>query len=371
MQITVRQVNGRWMKARTISGSTYGAQSARVVIDRLGGMTVAWVRSRCRVGDPPRCGTRSFVQARSASAGGRWGPIETLGRASYDPALAVVAEARGGASVAWQAGDGIHVARHASARRFDRAVSFGQGDGTPALTTSIDGRAYIAFATIPTGAPEQDVAQPFIAVAVRDRDGHWQAPRQVSGRPAAQPRLTVAADGALVVAWRESALNTDDMPRYGGVGAALGSADGNLGPVLHVADARTTGLLLAAGPTGETVLAWSSPTDVTGPLDYAIRADKTATFGPVRRVPGSSADLALGLGTLAVLDDGRTLFVGPNAGRTGVRLAVRPARKTFSAARLILRRGSAPMIAVAGPRAAVVYLEGSDQITRVVTLSRR
>jgi hypothetical protein len=277
--------------------------------------------------------------------------------------------------VAWEAGDGVHVARHAAGRRFQHAVSFRrngpQDGGTTALATSADGRAYIAFATTPAGEPQQDIAQPFVAVAARGRDGRWSSPRQVSGRPAAQPRVTVAADGAVVVAWRESSFNADDMPRYGGVGAAIGSAGARFGAPLHVADARTTGLLLAAAPTGETVLAWSSPTDTSGPLDYAIRARKAATFTPAQRAPGATADLALGTGTLAMLDDGTALFLGPNGPRDGIRLAIRPPGSAFARARLILTPGSAPIVAVAGLRATVVYVKGDGQDARFVTLSRR
>jgi hypothetical protein len=213
-----------------------------------------------------------------------------------------------------------------------------------------------------------------VEVAARDRTGHWSAPRQVSGHPAAQPLITVAGDGAVVVAWRESSFNSDDMPRYGGVGAAIGTAHGSFGPPLHVADAGTTGLLLAAAPTGETVLAWSTPRDVVGPLDYAVRAANATAFSAARRAPGTSADLAphqaRPQGALAILNDGTTLYAGPDGPRNSIRLAIRPPGGRFARARLILPAAYSPIIAVSGPRASLVYLQHNG-VARFVTLSRR
>jgi hypothetical protein len=372
-RIAIRRPDGRWKKTRTLSDRAYALESARVVIDPFGGMTVAWIRS-CRASSARSCGGRKVVQARSRSARGRWGPIETLGRVGYDPALALCAEARGGATVAWHANNAVNVARHATGQRFGRVMSFrrnGPEDGgTTALATSADGRAYIAFATAPPSELEHDIPQSFVAVAARSRHGRWSAPQQASDRPAAQPRVTVAADGAVVVAWRESSFNADDMPRYGGVGAAIGTADGRFAAPQHVADARTTGLLLGAGNAGDTVLAWSSPTDTTGPLDYAVRAAKAAGFGAVRRAPGVRADLTSSQGAFAILDDGTALFAGPPGIDGAVRIAIRPPAGRFARAQLVLPHAHDPIIAATGSRAALVYRQ-PDEVSRFVTLSRR
>ena len=129
------------------------------------------------------------------------------------------------------------------------------------------------------------------------------------------------------------------MPRYGGVGAAIGTAAGSFGKPLHVADAGTTGLLLAAAPTGETVLAWSTPMDV-GAGGLAVRAAHATAFGAARRAPCTSADLAphqaARQGVLATLADGTMLFAGPDGGRDGIRLAIPPPGGRFARARLIL-----------------------------------
>ncbi len=376
-RIAIRRPDGRWNKTRALTDPAYAILSARVVVDPLGSITVAWIRS-CRLSAAPDCGARPFIQARSATPSGRWGPIETLGRAGWDPALAIAPEAGGGATVAWEANNAVNVARHHVGQRFGRAVSFtrnGPEDGgVTALATSADGRAYVAFATAPRSELEQDRPESYVEVAARDRTGHWRAPRQVSGHPAAQPRITVAADGTVVVAWRESSFNSDDMPRYGGVGAAIGTADGSFGPPLHVADAGTTGLLLAAAPTGETVLAWSTPMDVRGPVDYAVRAASATAFSAARRAPGTSADLAPHQdalqGALATLADGTTLFAGPDGWHDGIRLAIRPPGGRFARARLILPGAYSPTIAVSDSRATLVYLN-RRAVARFVTLSRR
>ena len=160
------------------------------------------------------------------------------------------------------------------------------------------------------------------------------------------------------------------MPRYGGVGAAIGTAAGSFGKPLHVADAGTTGLLLAAAPTGETVLAWSTPMDVVGPVDYAVRAAHATAFGAARRAPGTSADLAPHQAVLATLADGTMLFAGPDGGRDGIRLAIRPPGGRFARARLILPAASSPTIAASGSRATLVYLD-RHAVARFATLSRR
>ena len=194
-RIAIRRPDGRWTKARALTDPAYATLSPRVVVDPLGSITVAWIRS-CRFSAAPACGARGFIQARSATPSGRWGPIETLGRVGYDPALAIAPEAGGGATVAWEADNAVNVARHDVGRRFGRAVSFtrnGPEDGgVTALATSADGRAYVAFATAPRSELEQDRPESAVEVAARDRTGHWSAPRQVSGHPAAQPRITVA-----------------------------------------------------------------------------------------------------------------------------------------------------------------------------------
>ncbi len=236
--------------------------------------------------------------------------------------------------------------------------------------TSASGRAYVAYATAPAQELALDRPRSFVEVAARDASGAWNMPRRVSGSPAAEPALTVAPDGAVVAAWRETSFDTIDMPRYGSVGAAIGSPGGTFAPPRHVADARTVGVLLGAGRTGSTVLAWASGSlDVPGPLDVAARAPHAARFGPVRRAPGTSVRVRQS--ALAVLDDGTALFAGPDGARDGIRLAIRPRGGRFGRARLIARHGFAPQIAVAGRSATIVYSVGNAGEARYVTVTRR
>ena len=371
LYVAVKRPDGRWRPTRRVSGPTFGAHTARVAVDALGGVTVAWVAA-CRLDNSSSCAPQSFYKARSMTPAGRWGPIDTLGRAGFDPPLEIAAETRGGASVAWETSGGVAVARHAAGRRFGRAVHFERsGRGAPALATSATRRAYLAFATTPPGEPPRDVPQPFVAVAVRGRDGRWSEAQRVSPRPAAQPALSVASDGAVVVAWRESSFDADDFPRAGGVGAAVGTADGRFAPAHHVADARTLAVRLASGRTGATVLTWSSESlDESGILRYAARAAKATRFAPARRIPGTETKVTDS--TVAMLDDGTALLVAPHGSRFGIYLAVRPPGGVFGRARRIVPRGLWPVLAAAtGERAAVLYGLGGASVRRYVTVTRR
>ena len=193
-RIAIRRPTGAGTKARALTDPAYATLSPRSSSIRSGvSPSPGYVRA-----DSPlrrRCGARGFIQARSATPSGRWGPIETLGRVGYDPALAIAPEAGGGATVAWEADNAVNVARHDVGRRFGRAVSFtrnGPEDGgVTALATSADGRAYVAFATAPRSELEQD--RPESRGRGRGARSHGSLERTAAGlRP---PRGTAADHG--------------------------------------------------------------------------------------------------------------------------------------------------------------------------------
>jgi hypothetical protein len=373
LYVAIRRPNGRWTRARALSDPRYGVEQASVAVDPLGGVTAAWVRTRCRVGNPPRCGRPedTFYQARSRPAGGHWGPVETLGPAGFESPLAIAAEAGGGASVAFNSVGGVSVARHATGQHFERPASFGiSGPGPLALATSEDGRAYLAYATASAAELGLDHPQSFIVAAARGADGRWNSPSRVSGRPAAQPAITVAADGAVVVAWRETPTDNPDYFRYGGVAAAIGTAGGTFGPPRHVADALAYTVRLASGRAGATVLTWAGAADAgRGPVRYAARAAGTSRFGPGRPVHGTSDYQAIS-STVAVLDDGTALLVHADASDV-LQLAIRPRGGRFGRARAIARHARFPIVVVGtGRRAMIVYEDVAARAMRYVTAGR-
>jgi len=133
-----------------------------------------------------------------------------------------------------------------------------------------------------------------------------------------------------------------DGIQSGGVGAAIGTATGSFSAPQHVADTRTSNVLAAASPSGETVLAWGSADDAA--LGYAVRPAGGA-FGPARAAPGFRA------GALTAGGDGTVLAVWSDG---GIQAAARPPQGDFAGPETISASGAFP---VAAGRA-VVWLAG-------------
>lgn len=360
--IAARRPNGRWERARTVSDPRFGAAEVRVAVDRRGRVISTWVRTRCRTGRTPACSLYSVVQARTRSARGSWGPIVTLGRAPlFDSSLCIAVDARGGAIVAWTGPAGVRAAHAMPSGGFGRTIALGPGaaeDGRGIdAAMSPGGRAYVAWSV----AGDNDPDRPTIDVAVRDLRGRWRRVRRIAPRPATHPRLAVASDGAVVVAWREAKPDSEGNGiGFGIVGVTVGTPDGTFAAPLHVSDQRTSEMLLAAGPAGETVLVWGThPYEPSlSMLSYAVRGTG-GSFGPARRVPGVQAD------ALTLLGDGTTLVF---RSEPELRVPERARGGDFALATTLTRRGHGAPVAAAS-RAGAVAVWAQDGGLRIATRS--
>lgn len=346
--VAVRR-DGRWLATRTVSASRGGAAQPRVAVDAHGHVLAVWVRPTSVDGNRQR--GPYLVQARMTGAGGRWGPIATLGKSAhfFESSPGIAFDARGDATVVWRGyrrvgrrnQDVTQAAYRRAGGRFGRAAtlpSLGRsGAATPVVTMGRGGRAYVAWTTA--------TDRPVVEVATRSRVGRWSRARRISPRPASEPRIAVASDGRVVVAWREAGSDSEgDGIQRGGVGAAIGSTAGTFGAPQHVADATTSGVQLATSRAGETVLTWSDSDESGGNLRYAVRPS-SGGFGAAQDVPGGRG------GVLSTLADGS---VAAFWARDGIHAVTRPAHDDFGAVETISPTGMFP----AAANGAVVWLDG-------------
>jgi hypothetical protein len=139
-----------------------------------------------------------------------------------------------------------------------------------------------------------------------------------------------------VVAWREAGFDSEgDGIQRGDVGAAIRTAAATFGGPQHVADADTSGVQLATGAAGETVLAWSDSDESGGNLRYAVRPSG-GQFGAAQDVPGAHA------GVLSTLADGTVLALW---GRDGIHAVTRPPHADFGQAEMLSPTGHFPAAA--------------------------
>jgi hypothetical protein len=357
VRVALRRGDGRWAAPQTVSGGRFAAVYPRIVLDARGRATVAWVRSGCPFDGGSGCALRYVVQARSQAASGGWGPVRTLGPAVvFDPSLRIAADAGGDVAIAWASPAGVRASYRRAGGRFGPAKAFAHGvfedGGAIAVAIGAGGRALVAWSTGTAADAGRRPPRPFVAVSLRSRGTGWSVPRRVSRRPATQPHAAVAADGASVVAWREAVPdNARGGVSSGGVGAATTPLGAPFGVAQHVADAQTSGVLLAAARSGETVLAWA---DAAGRLRFAVRAAGAAAFGAPAGAPGVT--IAVRRAALATRGDG-TAFVVSDVGGAIV-LSRRPPGATFGAARALSSRGMDPAVAASGSTAAAAWREG-------------
>jgi len=348
VHVAVRTPSGRWRRTRTVSDPRYGAAQPRIAVDARGRVLVVWARPSSRSGSARG---PFLVVARAATSSGRWGSIVAVGRSAhfFEVSPGVAFDAHGNAIVAWRGyrrvGRRIRDVVQASYRRVDgkftRAVDISPTTTTfrvdPVVAMSPGGRAYVAWAS--------GIERPHVDVAVRTRAARWLPARRVSDVPASEPKLTVGADGAAVVAWREADVDTEgNGVQSGGVGAAVETGPGKFGAPLHLADARTSGVLLASAQTGETILAWEN--SAADGLHYAIRSAGEAGFGSPQVASQVHA------GALVVLDDGSTVAYWSDR---GIKASLRPGGGGFGRAQQVSTGGLFP---AAAPGGAVTWLEG-------------
>jgi hypothetical protein len=209
-----------------------------------------------------------------------------------------------------------------------------------------------------------------VRVAVR-RDGgriaprivaNALAPRTVSSVPASRPRMVAAVDGAVVVAWREAPLESAAVPAsHGPLAAAVRSRAGRFSAARTISTTPIFEPELAAGLSGDVLLAWSTPRGVEPSLPgwdsvrWALRGRGTSDVGDAAVADGSPSFAPTG--RLGFLADGSALLAVGGPG--GVRVVKRPPGGAFATTQLVARAGDLPQLVTRRGHAAVVFATGS------------
>jgi hypothetical protein len=380
--VAVRRPAGRWLPTQTVSAP--GAASPQVVVDGRGRVLVVWVAPACsRRPRPAVCGgVLGALHARSLSSAGRWGPIETLARNTTlgfegPPRPSVALDRRGAATVAYAGGrarrgppgdfpivGGSYAVRRSAGGRIGRPRLLPKLGGELVAAMDGAGRAYVAG----TRAEPGDNA-PAVYVSVRGRSGGWHTGSRVSAIPGSKPRIAIASDGEVVLAWIAARFESEHF-EYGPVLAALAkpgsrrfSAPRQVGAQTH-----TRAVRVVAGSAGETLVSWSDSPEFGQPgrgLSFAVRPTG-GHFGSPQAIPDAHPGDAVDEGAVVMLRGGLGLWFSqrPFGQRGGVLLGAREAGGAFAASRTVAGerwRGAAaassPAIAaVAGPRGRVLRI---------------
>jgi len=368
--VAVRRPDGRWERTRTVSDPREGVVRPRVVVDRHGRVLVVWLHMAC-ADRPQRAGCASLpgkVLSRSLSPRGRWGPIVTLSRnAVPDPSdpdpPAVAVAASGAAVVAWKGRGTYAVYRSAGGE-------FGPVRKVPGISDQVvaamgrGGRAYVAGI-----AGQGESNSPYVAVSMRRAASPWRRARRISNRPASNPRIAVAADGAVVVCWHAAGRETGIDFGYGGARAAIGTPAGRFARPQRLGDEPVYAVRVATGAADETIVSWASkgyggpPTGEQG-LRFAVRL-RGGSFGAAQTIEPSDRGGEVGDGTVGLTRGGLGLWFSTRD--NALRLATRPAGGSFGTPRVIARGGAYYRASATSSSIAAVVGEGGP-VLRIVTV---
>lgn len=250
----------------------------------------------------------------------------------------------------------------------------GSNDEAPAVAMAASGEAVVVFQRdLPSSHPPLDSAHPavpdVVMAAVRAPGRPFGPATAISPSAARQtesfsvvplaPSVVIAASGEAIAAWSRAkhasvAIETSTRPPGGAFGPAsrIGTGDGYNGAGAGETAIQPVGL--ADDPSGDTVLAWRSPSprpmdDPYPQLDASYRQAGKPFSTP--QVLDSDVDAFSAtvdnLGTAAVLDDRAVTSCGFEGG--GLFVSRHPAGGEFGPAQEISANGVFPEIVAYGP----------------------
>jgi len=383
--VAVRRPGGHWLRTQTVSRP--GAAHPQVVVDAHGGVLVVWVAPACARRPQPASGCLGMLgglHARSLSSTGRWGQIMTLARNTSEglggpppPSVAlgphgaatiayIGARPRKSPSGAWVGYGGYAVQRRADGR-FGRPLALPKLGGE--LVAAIDdaGHAYVAGTRAEPGEN-----RPAVYVSARGRTGGWHTGSRVSAIPGSKPRLPVASDGQVVVAWIGARFESDHL-EYGPVLAALAKPGGRrFSAPRQISDVSyTRAVRVVAGSAGETLVSWSNAPEFGQPgrgLSYAVR-QTGGHFGSPQTVADTPPGNAIDDGAIVTLRGGLGLWFSqhPFGARGGLVLASRTPTGDFSASRPIASERWQRAVTAASPSIAAAVGQ-RQRVLRIVAV---
>lgn len=379
IRVAVRRDTGQLAPTTLVSSDRRAVTSPDVAISGRGDIVVVWTEARTRLAlqAPYRVRAISYVPRRG------WGRPRTLGETAYfDSAQPrISANARGDAAIAWRCSrpttravstDAICVTRRRAGGQFGALTALPEPAGTEAalqqqVSVGPKGSVHVAWTRLPG---------PVVRYAYLGSSGRWTAPRTLSAVPASRPRIAAAADGALAVAWHEAPVTgTASGITYGSLVATVRSPSGQFSPPQTISTIPIFEPEIAAAPSGEVMLAWSSPRDVdsglpgAGDVHWSVRPAGAASFTEsvtANGFPDGTPSFAP-TGRLGFVAGGQSLLAvgGPH----GVQVVWRPAGGDVNAVDVIDRAGDVPQLVTRRRHAAVVYATEGRQGEAVLKIS--
>lgn len=372
VRVAVRRDTGQIAPTTLVSSASRAVSSPAVAISGRGDILAVWVQarsSRLPLLAPYRVRAVTYVPKRG------WGTPRTLGETPYfESAKPVIStNARGDAAIAWRCTrtgplgaqtDSICVTVRRAGHQFGVLRVLPQSAGTEAVqdqqvAVGPKGGVHVAWTHLPG---------PVVRYAYRQTSGRWDAARTLSIVPASRPRMAAAADGALVVAWHNAPVSSEGSDVvYGTLSATVRSASGRFSGARTISAIPIFEPELAAAPSGEVLLAWSSPRGLEPSLPdwtdvhWASRPAGSARIG--------DEVIATGLtdGTPSFAPTGRLGFVSSGAallavgGSGGVRVITRPSGGEFGAPETVATAGDLPQLVTRRSHAAVVFATENRQ----------
>lgn len=366
VRVAVRRAGGQIAPTALVSSERRAVSSPAVAISGRGDIIVVWVQARSAtlpLQPPYRIRAVSYIPGRG------WGRPRTLGETPYFETAKpeVSANARGDAAIAWRcARDGILGARtdtvcvtaRRAGHRFGAVRALAQRSGTESIqhaqvTVGPKGGVHVAWTRMPG---------PTVGYAYRHADGRWDRQRTLSGEPASRPRMAAAADGGLVVAWREAPIGDGSQEAvYGPLAATVRSASGRFSGARTISSIPIFQPELAAAPSGEVMVAWSTPRGVSPALpDWSSVHWATRHAGATQLGEEVVAE-DLTDGTPSFAPSGRLGFISSGeallavGGPGGVRVMTRPPGGDFGAPARVSAAGDLPQLVTRRKHAAVVF----------------
>lgn len=274
-----RSASGTFSSIQVLSAAGQPAWMHDLAINENGDAIFAWVRSD---------GTNQRVQIRTRSAAGTFSSVQTVSPAGFDahwPAVAI--DAGGNALVAWQGHDGTFFRVRARTRSAGGSLGpmqtlspAGEAGWSPRIAMEPTGRAIVTWYRLDTDSNYR------VQMRERDAAGTWSAVQTISelGVSAQNPQIALMPNGAAMFVWTRGGTNILVQARKRSVNGQLGNVQTLSEPGQNALGAR-----LAVDGSGTTIFTWYR-SDGTDLRVQARTRSSTGTLSAVQTLSPAGAD---------------------------------------------------------------------------------
>jgi hypothetical protein len=367
VRVAVRRAGGQIAPTTLVSSARRAVSSPAIAISGRGDIIVVWIQARSS-----RLPVEAPYQVRAVAydPGHGWGRPRVFGETPYfDTAKPVISvNARGDAAIGWRCvretsigaqNDAICVTARRSGHKFGPVHQISDNRATTAVkdhqvVIGPKGGVHVAWTRLPG---------PVVRYTYRNVSNRWDRISRLSAAPGSRPKMAATADGAVVIAWH-AALDDRDSSTvpYGPLWTRVRSRSGKFSPALQVSSVPIYEPEIAAGPTGEVLIEWSTPRGVEPALPdwndvhWVLRPAGAFRVAYEQRAAGmvDGSPSFAPTGRLGYLSSGQALLALGGPG--GLRVTTRVPGGGFSVPELVDRAGDLPILVTRRTHAAVVYV---------------